>query len=874
MKIVCAVAPLAVLIGLAGPAGAAPASKRDCQVVMDTYVQEFTIGFASEEAAGKALVEMTPLYEGREWAISSRWDDNRWSDLEMKRVLEKYGYKATWYLNETTMNYFGSDYGLLERGNGGARLAMRLGANGFSIGGHTLSHSWMEALNRNRAWWEMMGVRIDRESETDRPVISYGTPFGFTRDITAGRDLFDDLDDLVVRAGYYHGDGPDCFIGINYLPGDGANIDRALATTLADPKTMAANPSMCLGYHVEFGTPDAWRLFEAQLKKYAHNPKWWYCNWNEYAAYRWQVLHTQVRTARLGNGKLGVTLVRPELVELNDAVPLTFVIRGVRPRSVKAIESRGAVGKLTTIGGAYAFNLGHDAPRALPARIDQLATGRGTPGKFPFLSASLTRKGTELELEIGNSGDQPLRDVRLVYRLPLAWKNGLVKRKPGDIPAKGSAKDTLALASGRTDWPYRAGASQCVAQLDFTRGGEPGRLYVVLTEPEAGADASYPRSGFLTLGPLSAKLSDVRAIAAAVSTSQGRTERILLDGGRSVAWTRVAGPRAERVGAEIVCTVGDSKSPDDKPYHYLLLTSVTSDRRRRARIVGQSNAFPAVYLDGKEVSGDGLELRKGPNDLLLVYASGGDNYSPRHFGPFLRIVDAKTGARLTGIEYRPEQVVLDAGKTTSLAGAPAAGKARRVVFDDFEDGDMTNLAGSNGITDSNGTWVASADGFSGSKVQVEVAAASGNPSKAAMHVTGFRGRNDPAASKYSWVTVAGATSARSGTGMGSNLAGTTGISFRARSAKPAKAEWHAQEIFNGRDLSRNGSSHRAGFDTGPEWRDYAISWDDFTQPDWLCPGESCAGAVVVSNILSLTLNFPVDGADVDLWLDDVALVYK
>jgi hypothetical protein len=237
-------------------------------------------------------------------------------------------------------------------------------------------------------------------------------------------------------------------------------------------------------------------------------------------------------------------------------------------------------------------------------------------------------------------------------------------------------------------------------------------------------------------------------------------------------------------------------------------------------------------------------------------------------------VDPKSGERLTAIAYHPEAVKLDAGKVTSLSAAPAGGKGHRLVFDDFEDGDMTDLAGTNGITDSNGTWIASADGFLGSTVKVEVAAAPGNPSKAAMHVTGFRGRNDPGASKYSWVTVAGATSVRSGTGMGSNLTGTTGISFRARSAKPGKAEWHAQEIFNGRDLSKNGSSHRVGFNTGPEWRDYAFAWDDFTQPAWLCPGDSCAGAVVVGNILSLTLNFPVDGADVDLWLDDVALTYK
>jgi len=863
-----------VLTCLAGPGAAETEQKRECGVVMDSYAQEFTVEFATEADAGKAAVEIAPLYQGYEWAVGARWDDNRWTDLEMMRVLKNHGYKATWYLNETTMDYFGPDYGLMAKDGGAANIGKRLVQDGFSIGGHTLSHSWLEALNRNRVWWETMGIRVNREAETDRPIISYGTPFGFSRDITAGRDLFEDLDEMVVRAGYYHGDGPDCFIGINYLPPDGEEIDGEAAKYLADPKLRAGNPSMSLGYHVVYTTPEGWKRFEGQLAKYERRPTWWYCNWNEYAAYRWQALHTQVKTNRLGDGKLGVSLVRPELIELNDAVPLTFIIKGVPARAVKGIRGKGTVGKLAPIGGAYAFNLGHDSPRALPVKIDQLATGQGVPAKFPFLSASLARKGNELDLEIKNSGDEPVRDLRLVYRLPLAWKNGLVKRKPADIPAKAGAKDALALEPGRTEWPYRAGETRYVAQLDFTRGGEPGRLYIVLTEPEAGSDPSYPRGRFLALGPLSAKLSEARAIGDAVSRPKGRTDRFLLPSGRSHAWARPAGRRVEWVGPETACTVGDSKSPDDQPYHYLLLTSVDSDGARQARVVGLSNAFPVMYLNGKEVSGDVLELRKGANDLLLLYTSGGDNYSPRHFGAFLRLVDPKTGDRLKGIAYRADAVELEAGKVTTLPGAPVAGKRHRLGFDDFEDGDLTDLAGTNGITDSNGTWIANADGFAGSWVKVEVTAAAGNPSKAALHVTGFRGRNDPAANKYSWVTLAGATSARSGAGQGSNLTGTTGMAFRARSAKPGKAEWHAQEIFNGRDLSKTGSSHRAGFETGPEWRDYVLSWDDFTQPAWLCPGDNCAGRLVLDNILSLTLNFPVDGADVDFWLDDVQLIYK
>ena len=847
--------------------------KQGFQVTMDSYQQEFTAEFAGEADAGKATLEILPLYRGYEWAISSRWDDNRWTDLEMKRVLEKHGYKGTWYLNESGKNYFGPDYGLLAADGGSANIGRRLLTNGFSIGGHTLGHPWLEAFNRNRIWWEIMGIRVDRESETDKPILSFGTPFGFTKDITAGDELLADIDESVGRAGYYHGSGPESFVKHSWLPGDGEDIDAEMAKYLADPAVKAKNPGLCLGYHVVYTTPEGWARFEGQLKKYERNPKWWYCNWSEYAAYRWQFLHTKVITALLGDGKLKVTLVRPELIELNDAVPLTFAIRGVEPRAVKTVNGKGAVEKLPPIGGAYAFNLGHDSPRTLPARIDQLATGHGTPAEFPFLTASLARKGNELVLEIGNNGDKSMEDLRLAYRLPPARRNGLVKKKLGELKAKGNIREVLTLDAPQTDWAYLAGETRYVAQVDFVHGGEQGRLYIVISEPETGGDPSYPRGKFFTMGPLPEKLSEARSVAEAMFKAKGRTGVCRVETGRSYAWERTTGPRADWVGPEIVMTVGDAKSPNDNPYHYLLLTSLNSDKARQARLVGQSNAFPAVYLNGKLISGDLLDLRKGDNDLLLLYSSGGENFSPRHYGAFLRLTDPKSGDRLKGIAYRPEQVKLKEGEITLASGTGPAAKVNRLVFDDFEDGDMFNLAGTNKITDSNGDWVLSYDEFSGSQAQATVAKDPRNKSKGAMHIFGFRGRNNPSAHKWSWVTLAGAASAQSSSGKASNLAGSRGIVFRARSDKSTKAELHAQVIWKGRDLSKNGSSPRAGFETGPEWKDYTLYWEDFNQPPWLCPGDSCTGPLASDNILSFTVNFPVDGADLDLWLDDIEIIY-
>ena len=64
-----------------------------------TYAQDLEVTFNSEAAAAKAAIVMTPLFNGYEWAISGRRDDNNPKHLETRAVLTKHGHKTTWYLN-------------------------------------------------------------------------------------------------------------------------------------------------------------------------------------------------------------------------------------------------------------------------------------------------------------------------------------------------------------------------------------------------------------------------------------------------------------------------------------------------------------------------------------------------------------------------------------------------------------------------------------------------------------------------------------------------------------------------------------------------------------------------------------------------------
>jgi len=292
-------AGLLCLVGL-------PAAAQEAEPApdMDYYTQEFTVEFATADAASSAKIDMLPLYRGFEWAISSRWDDNVRTNLKMSVVLVKHGFKGTFYLNAAkTKSYYGPDYGYVEKAGGEAELGRELVKAGHSVAGHTMEHHWMEALSRNRMWHEVMGIRVDREADLDAPLALFGVGYGFSGNVFDPDDYFPDLGEMQRRSGMYAGSGWG-------LPCDGAEIDDAFAGRLKDEEGRKEDPIITFCGHVWYTTPQAWEKFEGQLAKYANDPRRWYCNYNQYRAYRYQYLHSKVSSARDGR-KVKFTIRRP-----------------------------------------------------------------------------------------------------------------------------------------------------------------------------------------------------------------------------------------------------------------------------------------------------------------------------------------------------------------------------------------------------------------------------------------------------------------------------------------------------------------------------------------------------------------------------------
>ena len=68
------------------------------QNTMPTYDLTVTVPCASEAEAANARLDFLELPPGKSVAFSCRWDDNNIANLRMKKLMQKYGYKGTFYL--------------------------------------------------------------------------------------------------------------------------------------------------------------------------------------------------------------------------------------------------------------------------------------------------------------------------------------------------------------------------------------------------------------------------------------------------------------------------------------------------------------------------------------------------------------------------------------------------------------------------------------------------------------------------------------------------------------------------------------------------------------------------------------------------------
>ncbi|MBK1877201.1 polysaccharide deacetylase family protein [Pelagicoccus mobilis] len=637
------------------------------QYLFPKYAQEVAVEYAKKADAVNASIELTPLYQGKVRAISCRWDDNSYSNMPVRELLDEYGVKATWYLNSNSIFYLnGSDYrptakGLLE--------------NGHSIGGHGYNHPYIGYTNRNRMFREMAEVRIEWESELDIGLNSYAFSFVNFKNVLEGPLNQQDIIRCLERAGFYHSatfkhfddqQPSDLLLSIIMPPENQTFEDfkKAVDWAMSDPLLMERFLCVSHSMHAWYGTPavhyglDELRKRVEYLNSFQNN---WQCNQNEYAAYRYQALHTTFEKRKRKGKKVTFSLDRPEVSYLNDDIPLTLELEGVSTEGIVSVTVEGQNYEVyESFDGRVLVDLPHGAGRAMPLRVGHIDNEGNvsdlaeavSDADFPNTKALLSFDGKSLRLQFDASKNGSLSDVKIAYRLPLAWEEGL------------EIRDVAELDDGRFDlsWKpglrvgankYMGGKHYFVAQIDFKKDGAPSRLFATCSWEQSFSE-SYPRDHFLVVGPFDTRQLDIEGLGQAVGETGGRppVEIVFKDGARR-SWKLAGG--SERVAAdhfdpEIVPTSADWYLGGD-PRGFILYSTVESSEQVDARLVCDIKSVKAIFLNGKKVNASSLDLKKGSNQLVIVHEHDQFDGSGEHAGAFLRLVSRKSGKRLDDVRY-------------------------------------------------------------------------------------------------------------------------------------------------------------------------------------------------------------------------------
>lgn len=638
---------------------ASPASQ---EFSFETYRQEFVVTFATEADARAAVITPTPLWNNRDWAVSGRWDDLNPNNARMREVLTRHGHRATFYLN----SWF-SDWADMPA-SPHLPEARDLLQGGHSVGGHSMTHPWLSYCHRNRIFEETAGIRILWEAATDSPVVSYAFSYSNFRNEDEGDPVQADIIRLLQRAGFYHVANEPTFDALGsdlilspILPSDGVPITAVAEARLADPEFKKAHPILTYAMHARYQSPSEWAGFEQTLDQYGHRPNWWYCNQNEYAAYRYQFQHSRIlQDAIAADSSLAsartrrLTLERPVLLDLNDSIPLTFRIDGVLPTSVMDVScstARCALPDSPTT--PFHFDLHHDYDQMLPAKIGLVPpnthnrsqlTPQDSDADLPGIRALLFLDGKVLNLVLENQLAKPLSDCRITYRLPLAWADGTTRRHLPDLAPHSQTSDRWTPRLLDRHYKTAAGSAFLVAQIDARLDGRAVRLHAVCHASLTSEDRSFPQGAFLRIGPLPIDQLDLDRLGADLGSLIAGFQPWQIDDGSVFHWESLDGPsvpphfEVERVRLTGAWTGWDLVG------FYVIRSRIHSRLPQAARLQRTAGFVNRVILNGADVTRDDvIHLAEGTNSLAMVCAS--------FPSVFLRFTDATTGERLSHLAF-------------------------------------------------------------------------------------------------------------------------------------------------------------------------------------------------------------------------------
>ena len=582
-------------------------------VADDIYSQSLTAIFATPEDASKAAAEILQFPNGKKIAFSTRWDDTNPRHLDTAKMLSERGLFATCYLVGLHFDKksVATVSGILELGG--------------AIGAHCISHPHLETLLPNEIFREIAYERAVLESRFDTNVVGFVLPYmSYSSEIdpkvktcvglsisNAGYRVSPEIfPENHKRFGIGKSDGAysSCTFSVNDRNPSRElmlkNIDRARKNI-----SNGAPPHITLGIH-------SWQDDDGlkRLGEYIDEIKsddFWYCNENDYAAYRTQFLKSKIRKISDRGNSVLFELSRPSALHIGSDIPLAVKF------SVPPVSVFLGAKELSAENGFY--NIPQYASRAVPKKIDMLDfTGKGggslESGKFKGLDFSFDfdRDSGGIALKYGGKSMMKVSNFRARWIVPPCYATPL-----DGVAYKGELSLMAKLVPNpKLDYmeAFSEGNMLVMAQCDFLFEGVPARVWLARADCRTVPDSDCARDNAAHLGDFDASLNDSAKFA-----EFSKPGSVLKDFA-GCSWSGKSNKRLREFvvdfnGFRIMKKYGKSQMS------YLICADFDAPVAGEYKFFVSDRAVGEIYLNGRKIeaakSGMKIKLGEGLNRILL-----------------------------------------------------------------------------------------------------------------------------------------------------------------------------------------------------------------------------------------------------------------
>ncbi len=580
----------------------------------DIYSQSISVEYSSAEDAKKATAKILQFPNDKKIAFSTRWDDTNTRHLLTAQMLAKHNMFASCYLvgdkfNEQQKNIFDE--------------VLKIGG---SIGAHTLSHPHLGTLMQNEIFREIALERPILESTFDTNVVGFVLPY-MTYSSPLDNNVKHYIALSIINAGYrvcpevtlnfntrYSLKKSEMLSSFTFNVND-RNPDRNLMLKRIENGrkkiTKGFEPHITLGIHSWHN--DTAREKLGTLIDEVKSDDFWFCNENDYVAYRTHFLKSKiVKIATKGNIAI-FELRRIAATYIGSDIPISITFSN-SPKSVKIGGS-----EITSKNGIY--NIEHYCDRKIPQKIDMIKFQENSDkiiesNKFKGLkfSFNFNRIKEEVVLKVGGSSYKNVTNFRIRWVVPPSYKT------PVDTLLYNNQKETtLLLSPNKVEQGYpevfSIGDMIVMAQCDFILDNKPSRVWLICESKREIPNTHSTRDNVKHLGDFDASLNNPNIFAEISKPNNPLKKFANLD------WTK----KNDKKLREFVVDFDGfklMKKYANSEMSYLLCADFIAPNSGNFDLYLSSRFAKEVYLNGEKIENlkfkTSIKMRKGDNRILVV----------------------------------------------------------------------------------------------------------------------------------------------------------------------------------------------------------------------------------------------------------------